>query len=1123
MKHWDARTAVGVLTVVSAVALDTGVLSAQAPAAQPPAAPARAGGEQWDITAARGKTRDIDFTTTEGTWMSTDITADGQWIYFDLLGHVYRMRIAGGDAEVLTQNSGVALNYQPRVSPDGKLVAFITDRRGMQNLWVMNADGSNPRAVATDNASNMAEPAWTPDGRFIIVRRSGGGNAEGGGGAGGLYMYHRDGGQGVQLVAGGVWPSVSKDGKFLYYHVNMSNVTTKDLSAGQLQLRRWSFETGEVVDITSGENVGAAAGRFSSGGGAAPEISPDGRWLAFARQIPDGVLDFKGHKYGPRSALWLRDLKTGTERLLMDPIEPIAISAGKVLGALPRYRWAADGQSLVLTQGGKIRRVAAATGAVTTIPFSAKVHRTISEMARKEFRISDGPVEAQFVRWPSATVDGKKIVFQALGHIYAQDGTAGAPKRLTPDAFKPLEYAPAISPDGKWVTFVTFDDAARGNLYKVAITGGAPVKLNREPGDYVDPVWTPDGAQVVVGLGEGATARGRTITHNAWYDLVRFNAAGNDTGITVASAIKPTGAAQGNEARRQLLRPSFGPEGRLFYPEQRANRPGTPGSGGVALMSVKLDGSDKRTHLTFPAADEIVPSPDGQWVAFQEGDNVYVTAMAWGGTGGDAERIEKRRGIFPVTQLSRDGGIFPRWRDAKSLEWGSAKQYFSHNVDTKKTDTVTLTVSGARGAVAKGTVAITGARILTMNKRQVIDRGTIVIKDGRITCVAADCSTAGAGKVVDAAGKTIIPGWVDMHAHHYREWRGMRPPHDFEQSIYLAYGVTSSMDVSTWSQNVFPTGELIETGDMIGSRTFSTGDNVSRGDGARTNDITSYAIAQATVARLKSWGAVQIKQYAQPRRDQRQWLTDAARVAKLNVTSEGGTLFENLGMIMDGQTGWEHSHGEILMYSDVSTFLGKSEATYSPTLVVSGPSSWNIEYWFAERDWWTDAKIRTWFPWRSLISPLRVRQLRPKTDYSYPIISQAMADVIKAGGYSALGSHGELHGLAAHWEVWMGEPGLGAHGALEVASLQSARFLGADKDLGSLEVGKLADLIVLNSNPLEKIQNTLDMKWVMKGGVLYDAMSLDEEWPVARKYGPKYWMSEENLQQNEKKSTQHDR
>ena len=1128
--HSAALTALTALTFGVAATPSTGF--AQGGRAGGAEAQGAGGRGAWDVTLARGKTRDIDFTTSEGTWTSVDISADGSWIAFDLLGHVYRMPAAGGEATVLTQNSGVALNFQPRISPDGRSITFITDRRSQYNLWIMNADGSNQRPVFSDVNATAVEPAWTPDGNYIVVRRGGRGGGEGAAAPGGLWMYHKDGGAGAPLVEAGAggrgaggngppsWPSVSADGKYLYYQVTMTSETSQFV-AGSIQLRRFEFKTGETVDITAGESNGAAAGRFSSGGGAAPEISPDGRWLAFVRHIPDGLLEFKGHKYGPRTALWLRDLRTGAERMIMDPVEPLVQSGGKTLGVLPRYKWAKDGRSILIVQGGKIRRLDVASKEVSTIEYTAKVHRTISEMARREFRITDGPVAAKFFRWPSSSPDGKTIAFQAVGRIYTQLGVTGTPRRLTAAAFSPLEYSPTWSPDGREISFVTWDDTGRGHVWRVAAAGGAAQRVTSEAGDYVDPVWSPDGRSIVVARGEGATARGRTLTHNAWYDLVSLNATATagDTGRVLSTILRPSGAGIGGEARRQLVRPSFGPDGRVFWIDEKAA--GAGGRGGTALMSVKADGGDKQEHLSFPSSDEIVPSPTGEWVAFQEGDNVYVAPMAWGGIGGDVQRIEKRRGQFPVTQLSRDGGLFPRWRNATTLEYGSADRFFVHHMETGRTDTVKLAVSVPRD-IPTGSIALTNARIVTLNKRQVIARGTVIARAGRITCVGT-CSTAGVDRVINANGKTIIPGFVDMHAHHYREWRGMRPRRDFEQAIYLAYGVTTTTDVSMYSQNMFPTAELIEAGEMIGPRGFSTGDNITAGDAARANEINNPADALAAVRKMADWGAVSIKQYAQPRRDQRQWMAEASRTVGINETSEGGHFMENLGFIMDGQTGWEHAFSEVPMYSDGAKFFGKAGATYSPTIVVAGPSAWSIEYWFQNSEVWKDPKQRRWFPWRALVPHTRIRWLRPETDYSYPLIAQAMADIIAEGGWGAIGSHGEHHGIAPHWEVWMGASALGAHGALEVASLHGARFLGADKDLGSIEVGKLADLMILNKNPLVDIKNTLDMQYVMKGGVLYDAMSLDQLWPKAVPFGPYYWVNDDVLQMNTKKSDAHDK
>ena len=175
---------------------------------------------EWDVTLARGETREIDFETDEGTWMSVDISSDGRWIVFDLLAHVYRVPAEGGSAESLTQESGVAINYHPRYSPDGSTIAFVSDRGGQNNLWVMDADGSNPRQVQSSLDTRVTMPEWTADGEYILVAQSGG-----------IWMYHRDGGTGIEVVTsdGGSasWPSVSEDGRYLFYHVRTPGQTVR--------------------------------------------------------------------------------------------------------------------------------------------------------------------------------------------------------------------------------------------------------------------------------------------------------------------------------------------------------------------------------------------------------------------------------------------------------------------------------------------------------------------------------------------------------------------------------------------------------------------------------------------------------------------------------------------------------------------------------------------------------------------------------------------------------------------------------------------------------------------------------------------------------------------------------
>jgi imidazolonepropionase-like amidohydrolase len=485
----------------------------------------------------------------------------------------------------------------------------------------------------------------------------------------------------------------------------------------------------------------------------------------------------------------------------------------------------------------------------------------------------------------------------------------------------------------------------------------------------------------------------------------------------------------------------------------------------------------------------------------------------YSGTGGAAVKVERKHGKLPVTKLSTEGGLFPHWRDNGTLEWGSGDRYFSHSVANHRTDTVTIRLTVPRD-IPSGAVAFTNAHIVTLNHRAVVT-GTLVVQRNRIACVGR-CAVPAGARVFNGSGKTIVPGFIDVHSHNYREHRGIIPQHNYEGAIFLAYGVTTTMDPSMWSQNLFPTAELVEAGAVVGPRVFTTGDPLYAGDGSRQEDFTSYEVAEAGIRKLARWGAVSLKEYQEPRREQRQWVTDIARKLGLQVTAENGDLEYTLGMIMDGHTGFEHPLSYTPLYADLTTFLGRAHATYSPTFMVGGPGPWNEEYWYQDSEVWKDPKTRRFMPWVQYLPQTRRRMLRPATDYSFPWLAQGLADIVAAGGYGAIGAHGQHNGLGSHWEVWMAASAMGPMGALEVASLHGARFIGREQDLGSLEVGKLADFMVLNRDPLLDIKNTTDIQYVVKNGVVYDDETLDEVWPRQRPYGTPYWVVPDALKQDDK-------
>lgn len=1081
------------LFALSSLALYPAALASQAP-------PSRS--TEWDVTVARGEPRAIDFTVDEGTWMTVDVTPAGDRLVFDLLGCIYAVPATGGEATLLTRDPGVSLNFQPALSPDGAQIAFISDRGGQNNLWVMRSDGSDPRIVEQNLKVRHSLPVWTPDGRFIVARRVALDDRR----RSEVWLYSSDGGRGVALTKPAEHPeasepSVSGDGRYLYFTIEVPGVD--DPAKGRTQLRRLDLRTGDVLRITEGSERGPGGdSRLSSGGGFAPRVSPDGRWLAFGRRLASGTISFKGRELGPRTALWLRDLATGQERLLVDPTErDLQENGSDWTGRLPGYAWSRDGQQIYIATGGRLRRVDVASGRIDVVPFRARVERRISAQAYAPVRIDDADdFEVRFLRWPAVAADGRRAAFQAVGRVWIMDLPEGRPRQAVAPTFERHQYAPAFSPDGQWLAFTSWTDDERGHVWKVPAAGGAAVQLTREAGEYLNPVWSPDGRTVVVSRGSGASLRGQMLVENAWYDLCAVPAEGGSV-RTITSVSPPTGRVS---HRRFSVQPSFGPDGRVYYPEVVT---GPDNTSRTEVRSIGVDGQDRRTHVTVPAADEAVVSPDGRWLAFEEGDNVYLVALPMHGVGGTPVHLTREeRPVWPIRALTTRGGNYPRFVSNERLTFGSAREIVDYDLRTGRATThrVQLRVPRPR---AEGTLVLRNARLITMEGDRIIERGDVAIRSGRIEAVdrAGRLTVPPGARVLDLAGATVIPGLVDMHTHNHRSPSGILPQRDYEMAAVLAYGVTTTLDNSMWSQNIFPQAEMVEAGEIVGPRVFSTGDPLYAGDHARQNELNSLERTRDEIRRLKSYGAVSLKQYQQPERRQRQWVSQVAREEGLMVTAEGGDLLYVVSMLMDGQTGWEHPIPQVPLYADATTFLGLANGFYSSTLGVAGPGPWNDQYWTQQRDLWMDAKLRRFAPWRKLEAHTRRRDLRPATDYTYPLLAQGVADVVAAGGHGAIGAHGQQHGIASHWEIWMLASAMPPLEALRIATLHGATMLGAQADIGSITPGKLADLVVLDGNPLSNIQDTAKIRYVLKGGRVHDGDTLDEVWPRSRPFGRFFW------------------
>jgi Tol biopolymer transport system component/imidazolonepropionase-like amidohydrolase len=1033
--------------------------------------------DKWDVNTPHGPTDLVEFETSEGTWMSLDVSPDGKTIVFDLLGDIYTIPFSGGTATLISE--GPAFEAHPRFSPDGKKIAFTSDRNGCDNIWIMDADGKNPHAVINEKERQTSNPVWTPDGNYIIARKHYRNTRSLG--AGEMWMYHRSGGDGLQLTKRRNWqqnaadPFLSPDGRYLYYD--------EDVSPGnQFEYNRDPYGVIYVIqrlDRVSGKSRTIASG---NGGSVRPVISPDGKLMAFVRRVR------------LNSVLFLKNLETDEEWPLYDKLSQDAQEAWAIFGLYPSFAWTPDGKEIVIWAQGGIKRINAETGLAKEIPFNARVKQSVAQALRFRQDVAPDSLNVRMLRWVTTSPDGGSVVYSALGYLWIRSLPSGTPKRLTSDSH--FEFYPAFSPDGRWVVYAAWDDTDKGAVYKVRSTGGKGIKITATKGTYIEPSVSPDGGKVAfVKLG-GDMLRGQSYGTNPGVYWVPFDG-GTEELIT----------EEGSS-------PRFNKHGdRIFLSSSEGEK--------LALISVNLLGGDRRVHLTSDNAQQIVPSPDEQWVAFTERYNSYVAPLA---LTGQPVQIGPSTSDLPVRRLTRDAGMYLHWsRDSRTVFWSLGPELFSRPL----TSTFTF-VPGAPDSLSDkpdstgikigfmtpsekpmGSLALTGATVITMKGDEVIQNATILVENNRIRSVgpASQVPVPAGAKKIDVRGAYVMPGMIDVHAHGPAGSYGITPQQNWAFYANLAYGVTTEHDPSNDTEEVFASAELIRSGNSVGPRLFSTGTILYGAEGSYKAVINTLDDARSHLRRLKSVGAFSVKSYNQPRRDQRQQVIQAARELQMMVVPEGGsTLNWNITQILDGHTGIEHSLPVAPLYKDVITLFSRSQTGYTPTLVVAYGGLMGETYWYMHINVWENRKLLNFVPRSIVDARSRRRTMAEDGDWHHIEIAKGVKAHVDAGGRAQLGAHGQLQGLGAHWELWsLVQGGMTPMQAIRCATLNGAWYLGLDSDLGSIEPGKLADLIVLDRNPLDDIRNSESIRYVMANGHLYDASTMHELGNTEKKRLPFFW------------------
>jgi Tol biopolymer transport system component len=1068
-------------------------------------------------------TRQISFDTDEATWLSLDVAPDGQRLVLEILGDLYLLPRTGGTAEALTR--GMAYDSQPRFSPDGKSIAFVSDRDGAYGLWKIPVEGGEPTKIADGGKrSELASPAWSPDGSHVIVSKTSWGlrTFE-------LWAYHVDGGEGLQITkakaaantpanqrSNSLGAVYSPDGRYLYYARKVGGFAY-NMTFPAWQIARRDLRLGSEDILTQAQ-----------GSAIRPQLSPDGELLVY------------GTRYEQQTGLRIRNLRSGEDRWLVYPVQHDEQESRFTRDLLPGYAFAPDGRSVIYTEGGGIREVMVADGLVSQIPFTATVEQELGPHLYFPYRLGLGPVKARLLMGPAPSPDGRYIAFSAFTRLYVFDRERGESKVVSPEGV--LAFHPTWSPDSREVAYVDWSTSG-GHVWRVRANGrGGPKQVSEQKAFYTDPAWSPDGERIVT-LRAGSYDR---LYREADFgpvlgsDLVWFPARGG-----VAELILPS---------RGYGRPHFGPESDRIYLYMNA---GGFSSANAGLVSVRYDGTDRRRHIAAKGpgiyfaeenvyAGDIRISPDGRHALISHANQLYVARLL--NTYLQNVEVNLESPAVPLTRVTDVGADFFSWANSDEMFWSVGNQVYQRSLDSiafssDKESNGNGTGNGTGNGAGKdeqrdgnesvskteplreadeavitqaievylpryepeGTLALVGATILPMEKDDDrIEDGTVLIENDRIVAVGtrAEIVVPETAERLDMTGHFIVPGYVDTHAH-FRPLRRILDTANWAFLANLAYGVTTGLDVQPSTTDILAYEDLIDAGLMIGPRALSTGPGVFS-----NNDFRSAEHAEAVLRRYRDhYGVRNLKAYLTGNRQQRQWVAQASAKLEMMPTTEGGLdMMMNMTHAIDGFSGNEHNFPVLDLYRDTVELVAQSGMSYTPTLLVTYGGPFAENYFYTRENPHRDPKLRRFTPANAIASRTLRTQWFLEEEFVFPKVAAQAAKIIRAGGRVGVGAHGQLQGLGYHWELWaLASGGLTPREALTAATRHGAEIIGVAQDIGTVSAGKLADLVILDEDPLEDIRHSAAIAFVVKNGEVFEGETLNKVWPEQVPLPQQWW------------------
>lgn len=953
----------------------------------------------------------ISITVSEGTHLAFALSPDGSRIVFDLQGVLYVMPASGGAATAITD--ALYDGRQPSWSPDGKWIAFQSNRDGHYRIWLIAPDGTQAHPAAKEPYEER-EPAWSPDGKWLAF-------------------------------------TSSRDGKFDIWARNIADGGVRKLSNGPGGNSRasWSPDGTHIAYVS--DRMGAT-GIYVADMEGHETLAAKANVMAFGMNVPMGTPTWTADG---KHVLWAR-IADGKAVLMKDD-QPFI--EGQDIHPF-RAAWLPGGDLLYAANGKLNRR--RADGSEAVVPFTADLKVRRPDYAKRHV-VLDSPVAHPVIGVQRAVLspDGRQVAFTALGDLYVMP-IGGKPRRLT-DGGPYVVVDPAWSPKGDRLVYSS-DREGSLDLWTVDLATGRHERLTDAPGAEMRPSWSPDGKSIVYVDATGAYTE---YTHVL------------DLATKQDRQIKEAGSSPGY--------PAFTPDGKSLIVSTLRNASDSQSyvvGGYNELSIVPADGSGKAREVSLVpgrsvgnrSGDGPVLSPDGKLYAYQMDSALYVQPAA--PDGGPAGAPRKLSDTIP-TGLSWSA-------DSRTLlvSTGGYLQLFPAGGGAARKVALPLQWTAARG---EGVTTIRAGMLVdgvTDKARRDVD---IVIDGSRIRSITPHGEKPVQGRFIDASNLTVMPGLMDMHVHLIKEYGS-----SFGR-LYLAYGITTVRSPGNVPGDVIEEKEAIAAGRRPGPNMFVTGYIL---DGERTvwemgTPVANRAEVDRQIGLAKLLDYDMIKSYVHTAEPVRQEIVAAAHAAGLLATSHeiypaalfGSDSVEHLDGNGAGR-GYSAKASQLnIAYQDSVSIIAKSGMTVTPTISLSTPTAELVDH---------DPTIAKA---RRALQPVWVREgpimsfaNGPGAEVLANNIRQSIAKIFHAGGKIVVGTDSPFTpiGINTHNElVQEVKAGLTPFEALRSATAVPAELLGEGQDLGTVEPGKIADLVFVEGNPLEDIRDASKVRKVMKTGKLY--------------------------------------